>query len=538
MPRRSAAKGQKLMTSHRFAPRGDIRLVYNSDGNAVDFFPLDPSGEEDLRVFTDDLAANGVDLYVQDVYWAGLSYYRSELCDPVALKDARRHDERLQAVFDLGLEPAQVWAKHSHENGMKFIAGFRMNDEHSGGNLSDPYRASMIGRFLKQSPQLWLKGHPGALDYSHAEARDYMLAVLREVVQRFDVDGLELNYIRHEHCFPAGTGPDRHSLMTEFLRRVRAMLDAAGRERRLMLGVMVPQTLDECQALGYDVPTWIRAGLIDYVAPSDFFYADFNARWEEFAALTRESNCMLFPTVHPRMCQGNHLWLLTPENYRAAARNMYAAGADGVEVFNYMYNWARIHGSPSGAPAGYPLTLSWLRELRVTEELDARARHYMFYPLWGEEPACPTGFVKNDHILLPREAGSSGEYRFRIAEDLSVPGTRAEVCVSARGLLPGDRVTLAINGTAVRAEKLMRIWKPDGRPEEHGREIGPYTAFMWSLTSPPATDGDNTLSVTFVSGDEQAREDIVIDEVEVTVMPPLAEREQECRVQNEGGRAE
>jgi len=38
--------------------------------------------------------------------------------------------------------------------------------------------------------------------------------------------------------------------------------------------------------IGYDIPTWIKQGLIDYVAPTDFFYPDFNAKYEEFAALT------------------------------------------------------------------------------------------------------------------------------------------------------------------------------------------------------------------------------------------------------------
>lgn len=61
--------------------------------------------------------------------------------------------------------------------------------------------------------------------------------------------------------------------MTRFLERVRKKLDVAGdaKRRRLLLGVRVPQTLKECHALGYDVPTWIEQGLIDYVSPCDFF---------------------------------------------------------------------------------------------------------------------------------------------------------------------------------------------------------------------------------------------------------------------------
>ena len=61
--------------------------------------------------------------------------------------------------------------------------------------------------------------------------------------------------------------------MTRFIRRVRQKLDAeAGKKgHRLLLGVRVPQTLEECHALGYDVPTWIKEGLIDYVADCGVF---------------------------------------------------------------------------------------------------------------------------------------------------------------------------------------------------------------------------------------------------------------------------
>ena len=39
-----------------------------------------------------------------------------------------------------------------------------------------------------------------------------------------------------------------------------------------MLGARIPQTLAECRALGYDIATWVKEGLVDYIAPSDFFF--------------------------------------------------------------------------------------------------------------------------------------------------------------------------------------------------------------------------------------------------------------------------
>ena len=71
------------------------------------------------------------------------------------------------------------------------------------------------------------------------------------------MDGVELNFIRHGYCFSAETARDQHPVMTALLPRVRQMLDETGEKkgRRLLLGVRVPTTLDECHELGFDIPT-------------------------------------------------------------------------------------------------------------------------------------------------------------------------------------------------------------------------------------------------------------------------------------------
>ena len=132
-----------------------------------------------------------------------------------------------------------------------------------------------------------LEGFPGGLNYTFQPVRDYVYSFAKEVVGGFEVDGLLLNYMRWRHRFPRGLG--------------RQLLDQQFREKsvHLILGVMVPQTLDECQDLGYDMPTWIQEGLIDMVCPCDRKYSDFNAPYEQFSALTREPLCHLYPTMIP-----------------------------------------------------------------------------------------------------------------------------------------------------------------------------------------------------------------------------------------------
>ena len=334
--------------------------------------------------------------------------------------------------------------------------------------------------------------------------------------------------------------------MTEFIRRVRKMLDSAGEKkgRRLLLGVRVPQTLEECHRLGYDVPTWIKEGLIDYVSPADFFFSDFNAKYEEFAELTRASDCYLYPTIQPLLCHRDDAHRLTLDQYRAVVQNFYGAGADGLSVHNYPYHWghliwkASIRKSYPGPADNYPKMLDYFKILKDPQALAEGARHYLFYPLWPRRS--PSDTIKNDRAVLSRsEAGERVTYRFRICERLpetvelainsqelyegaynkagKAHGVR--VIFRAIGLVPGDEIAVDVNGEKIVAENIRHIWHQDGRSGWDGRPLPAYTEFQFMLAAPPGIYGDNQLGLKIIKNASGAEGDIVVDEVEVLVQP-------------------
>ena len=511
-------------------PRGDARILYASDNNNIGMYILTNHPNDqlttnlggsahsalELRRHLNDLADNGVDLFAQCVFAKqGAAWFTPEH------PDHAHRPTGLDAIHGSDGEPIEIAIDQCHRRGMKFIAKFRMADRHGG-----------TGRgLICERPDLWNPDFPGvaAMDYTHDETRDWVSAILDEILRRFDVDGFEFNYIRNMHTFPRATARASHAIMTGFIRDTRRRIDEEGsrRGRDLILSVRVPQTLDECHALGYDVPTWVRDGLVDYVAPSDFFFTDFNERFEAFAALTQGTPCMLYPTVHPMLCIGNDTQLALPQNYRAAVRNLYAAGADGVSTFNYMYHWCRRrHAGYPGPASGYPTALAWLREMRHTLHFDSLPRHYLFYPIWSGES--PSGQSKNDRIALERRIGSRDNYRFRIAEDLTAPGAddtpgmRSEMIVTASSSAFGDGLTFAVNGTSVAVSDVKATWLAKGRPAKWGRPLEPCWTYMFPLTLPPAVFGDNHLEVKVTALDDKAEGHIIIDELEVTVLPPMA----------------
>ena len=523
-------------------------LIYVSDPSNVtnyDFDPGDgrplitshPATAEELRVFVDNIALSNADVLVQEVYHAGwIMYFRSERFE----YDARPQHRRFLPMMDDGVMPLQVMLDRSRERGMRFMAGFRVNDNHGAPDQG--------GMFLHKNPQWKLTDVPpggvflpgNRMDFTFDEVRDYLFSVACEVVDRFDVDGILLVF-RDGLYFPApdgdrGPARERSPLMTGLIERLRAMLDEHGqaRGRRLELGVLVPQTVEECHTLGLDLPAWIGAELIDSVAPMDSSFTDFNPAYEDFSALTADSPCRLVPGVQP-YCSSREGFgpPATVENYRALAHTLYHEGADGMSIYNFQKHWGGFRSGKRGPETGYPMAFRHLRGMRGLERVADGVRHYTYRSMWGGYRGfSPSGMntcgVIRDHkLVLPREPGQpSGSYRFRLYEQIERTAS-ATLFVRAVGLGSADRIAFHLNGTAVPASQLRRIYHREGRPANGGRELPPHTTCVIDLTPDLVVAGDNELRLTLLfSGavdvtaqPEGGGEAILIDEVDVTIVP-------------------
>ena len=74
----------------------------------------DPVTEADLRLWANDLADAGADIFVQEAYTQGwTTYWRT---DRYAY-DARPQHERFLPLLDASLQPLQILLEESHEGG-------------------------------------------------------------------------------------------------------------------------------------------------------------------------------------------------------------------------------------------------------------------------------------------------------------------------------------------------------------------------------------------------------------------------------------
>ncbi len=86
-----------------------------------------------------------------------------------------------------------------------------------------------------------------------------------ETLERYDIDGLELDFMREPYLFSAGKEAEGAPILTAWIREIRKLVAAAAAKRGhpIRLGVRVPSQPETAFGMGLDAITWAKAGLID-----------------------------------------------------------------------------------------------------------------------------------------------------------------------------------------------------------------------------------------------------------------------------------
>lgn len=239
----------------------------------------------------------------------------------------------------------------------------RMNDMHDA-----PWPSShLFSRFYKEHPELHLKPLAGrswgaaALDYAHEEVRQHYLKIIRELAEDYDVEVMELDFLRFPYHFDQDDTDRYCELMTEFIRDVRKILDDTG--RHITLIPRVASNPGAARLLGFDVQAWARDGLVDGITTGNFLSTCWDLGIEDFRKLVGPDIAIYAASeVSADRRDGIPVRYL-PESYemlRGFAAGNLAAGADGINTFNYFL--ARRH-KPVTAEVFY----GGLREMKSLE---------------------------------------------------------------------------------------------------------------------------------------------------------------------------
>ena len=430
------------------------RVIFNNDGDDV-FLAEAPTPESFLAVRCTGIEGTHVDTYV----YSSLSNFDSCVHDSRVAEINRIENpwafsrNHTQALIDQGHDSLSLVVGFCRAHGIEVFWSARMNDMH------DNWSPQNMTRFRREHPELrlWREGDYGrrgdgtvephmyalAMDYGHEEIRRRQYETILDVCERYDVDGVELDFMREPvHFRPNMEGrpaeAEHLALMTGFVHRVRAAADGAGqkRGRPILISARVPNLLDRCRYIGLDVKQWIEEHLLDMVIPS-LEFTPFTGDITGIAALAHAHDVPVYACIGGGVdgiggCGG-------VEGWAAATINALGSGADGIATFNqfdpHFPGW-RVLGDPATLrKAAKVYSLDDFRAVMSTHEhvVDRRA----LLPV-------PLAYGVATDVLLP------------VREDVgAVPRKAAPTLwMKIDGCAFGDRVELRLNGKPLKPEMM------------------------------------------------------------------------------------
>lgn len=340
------------------------------------------------------------------------------------------------ATHNAGVDyPARIIQRCRHHGISPWIS-LRMNDVHENHNLDHPFHSA-----LWRKPELFRQGDTGhfarALDYAHAEVREHYRALIVETLERYDVEGLELDFLREPYLFSKGKEAEGRQILTDWLRSIRALVDDAAKRsgHEVKLGVRVPSDPETALGLGFDAPTWAEEGLVDLVTVAPRWSTlQFDMPMEKWREMLGERVTLaggLEVSYSPS--PGTPSRRVTPEEANGAALAILSGGADAVYLFNFFQN-----GHPGWPIPEYQQALKALSSLEALRKLPRRhAVTYRDVTIPGEAYRTP----------LPA-SGTRLSFALPLGP-VPAPDWLAEIVIEFAALRAGDEPpAVFINGTA------------------------------------------------------------------------------------------
>ena len=289
-----------------------------------------------------------------------------------AAKRYRHGVGNMLRVHKQGVDYPARMIKRARERGISPWITLRMNDCHENNNMEHPFH----GTFWKENSEYWRGGSPGyyarCLDYKEQEVRDLYKALIQETLDRYDVDGVELDFMREPFVFRSGEEAKGKPILTEWMREIRKMTEAAAKKKGhpVRLSVRVPSRPETAEGMGLDAVTWAKEGLIDVlVATPRWATLEFAIPIQAWRDRLGNAKVTLLGGIEVRYQPepGGPASIVSPELAAGAAMAVLAQGADAVYLFNYFQN-----GHPAWTPDVYQKMLSSMRSLDTLKELPRR----------------------------------------------------------------------------------------------------------------------------------------------------------------------
>ncbi|MBR4654973.1 MAG: family 10 glycosylhydrolase [Kiritimatiellae bacterium] len=386
-------------------------------------------------------------------------YYESKVFDPIwkvhraigcqAEKKFPGHDRFIELAERMakdGIDPNAIFVECARKKGISPWISIRMNDLHNASSTN----ICSNSFFTRRHPEFWRRPDSiptgsgnwanFALDYAHPEVRDHHLALIEETLGRYDVDGIELDWMRFANHLTPGKERELSHCLTDVVRRTRKLANAAAARlgHPVLVGARVTSRPEAARAYGTDFEAWAREGLIDVLIFCNFWSsADLGLPMAEWRRIMAAANprVKLIAGCDQAMEDEGHYWsrrAITYPEYCGWIERMFAEGAEGIYFFNH-FDIAR-----------YPNRMSDMG--RALVEGDFTRERFASAPRAYPVSFCDSAVSKDlQEIQVP--ASLKGKVSLRIPVGPPPAAGTVEVLLgSDRPLVAAERASFKLNG--------------------------------------------------------------------------------------------
>jgi len=489
-----------------------LTYVYNDDGTQPMSHVRLGHVREDLEQWIDWVLDTPVQAYVGCTAHPEICCHDTKVGERFGARREARFTRpsawlRVQAQNELiaeGTDQLRVLAERAHARGKLFLAGMRMSDAHHRSSRGvAPHESPGFPQYTLDHPEYRMTRPDGSpdvtLDYSFEDVRNHRLAILTEIVRDYPVHGLELDFMRFCRHFPRPATNEQIAIMTGFVRAIRRMMDeqsrSGGVRNPLILGVRVPPTVAECAPNGLDPGAWAQEGLIDYLSPANFLWADFNIPVQDYLAHVKGTECQVLFAIQPwtanrgstqELLKYRFAYAMELPEFRALAATGLAAGTQGLHCFNLCCELPGRRGDICTA----------LRAMASREAIFAGPRHYQYFP--SDPGETPTG-ANHRQTLRFDELGVSGVFRFQTGEAERQADTAGRLGWRIYNGCPTDTWRFALNGRILDPARIRVEMRYAGHPVRVGAQLPAHAYFEIDLQDMPALALRNELAITPLS---------------------------------------
>ena len=474
------------------------RLLFYNDARHYYMYVYEPPIRlEDTWAPVDEIADTSVDTFVYG-FGAGPTMFHDTKAGEIWGSHLKRWTglhgwrayENVKSLIDRGMDPLNILIDRAHEKGLQFYASLRQSHDIDPENVDNEFNWN----FRIDHPELCIKGEGKYnFDFKHPEVRAERLAIIEETVNRYDVDGFELDWLLSPHFFEEDEIEQNTPVMTEYVAEIRRVVEKAAksRGRPIALGARVLPTAAGNLAVGLDVPTWIKKGLLDFVVPNYYvdnqMNADFPFEW--LVDLGRSTGCQVFPALQAKVLSVGEQEGSAAHYYGGAA-SYYGKGADGL--YFPWFKW------PVGAQERQLLS-----ELHDPDGLGEKPKHYVVRR--HDEAAASFGYTAQLPVTLTEGKDAPGQAVQVYVADSS---DRAEARLRLRlsDSTTHDSITVSFNGAPLAEE--------GSRRSSHGYT---YAWLEFDLPGGALRNGVNEVAVAVHSRPPNLASPLVMDSVEIIV---------------------